>query len=400
MPEELLSVVVPVYNVAPYLEQSIRSILDQSYRDIEVILVNDGSTDGSEELCRKYAGTDPRIKLLSQENQGVAKARRNGVELASGKYIAFIDPDDYLDLDLFQRMMESREDFDVVVCQWFRESEYGVRRAYDKMEPGAYRTAEDMDFLLDHMINVSASGGLTNVKPGITSYLWNKLYKTGMAREVYQQVGENIRRGEDMIFTYLYLLRCRSVLITDICGYHYRVWRNSMAHRTGQSGSVFGLRVQCDLYDDLLPVFMAHPRRGTLVPQLQLKLSTRISKVLRLTGFAPEAQLELKSYLFPFINLLNGERIALCGAGTVGRHYLRQIRGWELCTVTAWVDPNWEEFRREGLEVSGVKTLAGADFDHVVIAALGREEADQIRQELTAMGIPEHKILWKAPLEL
>lgn len=398
MSEDLLSVVVPVYNVAPYLEQSVPSILDQTYRNIEVILVNDGSTDGSEEVCQKYAALDPRVKLSSQENRGVTAARKNGMELATGKYITFVDPDDYIDPDLFRRLMDAREDFDVVVCQWLRESEDGVRRAYDKMEPGAYRTAEDMDFLLDHMVNASAPGGLTNIKPGITSYLWNKLYKTEIAREVYHEIGENIRRGEDVIFSYLYLLRCRSVLITDICGYHYRVRGNSIAHSFIQGSGK--LRLECDLYENLLPAFMAHPRRDTLLPQLQLKLSTRISKTIGRMGFAPEAQLELRSYIFPFINLLNGKRIVLCGAGTVGRHYLRQIRGWDLCTVAAWVDPNWKAFRREGLEVSGIETLTGADFDHVVIAALDKAAADEIRSELAAMGIPEHKILWKAPLEL
>lgn len=398
MSEAMLSIVVPVYNVAPYLEQSMQSILNQTYRNIEVILVNDGSTDGSGELCRKYAELDPRIKLFSQENQGVTGARKSGIKLVTGEYITFVDPDDYIDLDLFQRMMDVRGDFDTVVCQWFRESDQSVRRACDTIELGAYRTAEDMDFLLDHMINASVPGGLINLKPGITSYLWNKLYKTGIAKEVYQEIGENILRGEDMIFTYLYLLRCKSVLFTDICGYHYRVRNNSLAHSSIQGSK--NLRRQCDLYDNLLPAFTAHPRRDMLLPQLHLKLSTRISKILARMDFAPEAQLELKAYIFPFINLLNGERIALYGAGTVGRQYVRQIRGWGQCTVAAWVDPDWRYFRREGTEVSGVETLAGMDFDHVVIAALEKEEADRIRAELISAGVSEDKILWRAPLEL
>lgn len=398
MSEELLSVVVPVYNVAPYLEQSVQSILNQTYRHIEVILVNDGSTDGSEALCRKYAALDSRIKLLSQENQGVTRARKNGIKLTTGKYIAFVDPDDYIDPNLFQRMMEAREDFDVVICQWFRESEQGVRHSRDQIEPRAYRTTQDMNFLLDHMVNISTPGGAANIKPGIMTFLWNKLYKTETAREIYQQISDKIRRTEDMIFVYLYLLQCKSVLITDICGYHYRIRNDSLAHDPFKDSG--GLRLRCDQYDNLLPAFMAHPRRDTLLPQLQLKLSTMLAKALTKMDFIPEAHLELKSYIFPFINLLNGKRIVLYGAGLVGRHYLRQIRGWALCTVAAWVDPDWKALRREGTEVSAPETLAGAEFDHVVIAALEKEEADEIKTELTAMGIPESKILWKAPLEL
>lgn len=397
MSEELLSVIVPVYNVAPYLEQCIQSILNQTYRNIEVILIDDGSTDGSGELCQKYAGLDARIKLLSQENQGVTRARKNGIRQAAGEYIVFVDPDDYVDLDLFQRLMESRGDFDVVVCQWFRESEQSVRRAYDKIELGAYQTAEDMDFLLDHLVNIAAPGGAFNIKSGITTFLWNKLYRTRIIKEIYRQVSD-VRNGEDLVVTYLYLLRCKSVLITDICGYHYRVRNGSLAH-SGLQGS-WRLRLECDLYDNVLPAFAAHPRRDALLPQLQMRLSARISKTILRMEFAPEAQLELKAYIFPFVNLLEGKRIALYGAGTVGKQYVRQIRSWEQCTVTAWVDPNWKEFRREGTEVSGVETLSGADFDHVVIAALEKEEADRIRAELISMGVSEDKILWRAPLEL
>ena len=96
MVNDLLSIVVPVYNVAPYLERSIQSILGQTYRNLEIILVDDGSTDGSGEICEKYARMDPRVKLITQENRGASAARRNGIRLASGTYMGFIDPDDYI----------------------------------------------------------------------------------------------------------------------------------------------------------------------------------------------------------------------------------------------------------------------------------------------------------------
>ena len=87
MCDDLLSIIVPVYNVRPYLDRSIRSILSQTYRNLELILVDDGSTDGSGEICEKYARLDPRVKLISQKNQGASAARRNGIRLASGQYM-------------------------------------------------------------------------------------------------------------------------------------------------------------------------------------------------------------------------------------------------------------------------------------------------------------------------
>ena len=104
MTEDLLSIVVPVYNVAPYLDRFIQSLLNQTYQKLEIILVDDGSTDGSGKICAKYAKQDPRIKLISQENQGAAVARRNGTRLASGRYMTSIDPDDYVDEDLYEQL--------------------------------------------------------------------------------------------------------------------------------------------------------------------------------------------------------------------------------------------------------------------------------------------------------
>lgn len=394
----LLSIIIPVYNVKPYLKKSIASVLDQTYQNIEVILIDDGSTDGSEELCRQYAGQDARIKLISQENQGVTWARKNGLRLAAGEYITFVDPDDYIDVDLYRQMMECRDDFDAVVCRWYRESEDSVRCAYDKMALGAYRTREDMGFLLDHMVNASMPGGLVNIKPGITSYLWNKLYKTSIAKEVYQEIDSGIRGGEDMVFTYLYLLRCESVLITDICGYHYQVRSNSIAHAAQRDCS--RLRRECDLYDNVAPAFMEHPRRDTLLPQLQLKLSTRIARRLASMGFVPEARLELKTYIFPFLNMLDGKRIVLYGAGTVGRHYWKQIYKLDACEAVGWTDQDWQDRRREGLDVSPIGCLLDSEYDFVVIAELEEDAADKAKQELISLGVAEGKILWRRPLEL
>ena len=117
MNNDLLSVVVPVYNVAPYLDGSIRSILGQSYQNLEVILVDDGSTDNSGEICRRYARLDSRVKLISQENQGASAARRNGIWLASGTYMGFIDPDDYIDAEFYERLMACRGKFDMVISK-------------------------------------------------------------------------------------------------------------------------------------------------------------------------------------------------------------------------------------------------------------------------------------------
>ena len=105
MPEPLISVIVPVYNVAPYLKKCLDSILAQTYRHLEIVLVDDGSTDGSGDICDAYARRDDRIKICRQENKGVAAARNSGLDLAGGDYIGFVDPDDWVLPNMYEELL-------------------------------------------------------------------------------------------------------------------------------------------------------------------------------------------------------------------------------------------------------------------------------------------------------
>lgn len=103
---ELVSVIVPVYNVEQYLEKCIDSIINQTYKNLEIILIDDGSTDSSGKICDSYAARDKRIKVIHQENGGLAVVRNIGVSAASGEYIMFVDSDDYIDTEIVQFLYE------------------------------------------------------------------------------------------------------------------------------------------------------------------------------------------------------------------------------------------------------------------------------------------------------
>ena len=109
-----ISVVVAIYNVEKYLEKCIQSIIFQTYKNIEIILVNDGSTDNSLNICKKYKSEDSRIIIINQENQGVSVARNNGIDRASGEYILFVDGDDYLRTDIIEKLLNNADDNDII----------------------------------------------------------------------------------------------------------------------------------------------------------------------------------------------------------------------------------------------------------------------------------------------
>ena len=397
MSEELLSIVVPVYNVREYLDECISSILDQTYRNLEVILVVNGPTDGSDEICRRYAEKDKRIKLIIiEKNQGVLPAWASGVKAASGKYLGFVDADDYIDPNLFGKLMECKDDFDLVTSRWKREEDGKTRVRCDPLAVGPYRTEKDMEFILEHITCIVELGGGECIKPGIFPSLWGKVFKTSLAKQAYKNPIESRNNFVDLAFMCQYFLMCGSVLITDICGYHYRIRKTSVSHSVSYVdryiADILGL------YRTLEPVFRTHPRCDILMPQLEQRVAALLNRVPRRAGFGKEAQNRV--IVFPFMNLLDGKRIALFGADELGQAYMRQIRRHNMCEVDLWVDENWEYRRREGWDVSPVEELLKGTYDHVVIAAGQQNAADEIRENLISMGIAEYRILWKSPVEI
>ena len=121
----MISVIVPVYNVEEYLDECLESISHQTYTDIEVILVNDGSTDGSREICERYCQQDPRFHLINQENQGQSVARNNGVAVSKGEFVTFVDSDDILRVDLLNQLMNYMSDeIDIIECDKTEDIQY------------------------------------------------------------------------------------------------------------------------------------------------------------------------------------------------------------------------------------------------------------------------------------
>ena len=116
--EKLISVIVPVYNVEEYLDECLESIKRQTYKNIEVILVNDGSTDNSQEICERYCQQDPRFHLINQENRGLSGARNRGIQESTAEFITFVDSDDIIKDDMLYQLIEKMdsEDIDIVEC--------------------------------------------------------------------------------------------------------------------------------------------------------------------------------------------------------------------------------------------------------------------------------------------
>lgn len=173
----LISVIVPVYAVEEYLPKCIDSILDQSYRDFELILVDDGSPDRCGEICDEYAGKDPRVKVIHKENGGVSAARNTGLDAATGEYIAFCDSDDYWHPDFLQRMLAEarRTEADLVACNYIYVDEQGEMLNELNLVPETVRVS-DLEQRIDNLVRDIMSGQKSCA-------VWNRLFKARIIRE-------------------------------------------------------------------------------------------------------------------------------------------------------------------------------------------------------------------------
>ncbi len=215
--EELISVIVPVYQVKAYLPECVESLLGQTYKNLEIILVDDGSTDGSGELCEEYAKRDGRVRVVHQKNRGLSGARNTGLQSARGEYIAFVDSDDVVS-ELFVESLYAllkRQKADIAVC------------SYEKSKTGVLRQSKG-----EREYSISSKKMLEEwhgERKAIETVVWNKLYH----KSVFEKEGNNIwfpegKEHEDVYVSHLLVKNAERIAITDCKLYMYRIRKGSI----------------------------------------------------------------------------------------------------------------------------------------------------------------------------
>ena len=221
-----LSIILPVYNGEAFLEKAIIGVLQQTYQSWELILVNDGSTDNSEMICTHYQAQDNRIIYVSQKNKGLSAARNSGFRLAQGDYIMYLDADDYIEDDYYEKMIIALEnhDADLVISGFSRE------------------------FIHKNRVTKQIKAVYTNVffsnKESIKGYLkdpiiynffihvWNKLYRRDILLKHNICFDEGVRFGEDVLYNIVYLEHVKKILMTNFHGYHYMCYETNRLTNT------------------------------------------------------------------------------------------------------------------------------------------------------------------------
>ncbi len=212
----MVSVIVPVYNVENYLHKCVQSILSQTFSDFEVILVDDGSRDQSGEICDFWARKDPRIRVIHKINEGLASARNAGMDISRGKYLCFIDSDDYVATELLEKTVSVMEEKNCDWCAWgmVKETESGElleRICHKSRELAIGPDGARMEFLLKYLLNYRMGWEA-----------WSHLYRGSILREHgIRFVSERKVMAEDLLFSFHYWLYAGSCVVLEDCLYHY-----------------------------------------------------------------------------------------------------------------------------------------------------------------------------------
>lgn len=216
-----ISIIVPVYNVEKYLSECLDSILNQLYKNIEIILINDGSKDNSGSICDEYAKKDKRIKVIHKENEGVSIARNVGVKNASGDYIAFVDSDDTIDKKIYTNMIKviNETNSDLVMCRYKRVFNNGTSEIEEEpLREGIYDEKQIFNELILDMIGNDFSN---MSKPLIMGSTCRCLYRKEII-DTYNIKFPVIKIAEDMLFHLYYLASCNKVYVINEALYNYR----------------------------------------------------------------------------------------------------------------------------------------------------------------------------------
>lgn len=210
----MVSVIIPTYNDEEHISQCLESVISQTYKDIEIIVVIDGATDKTEEIVRQYARRDERIKVHVQENAGAGAARNKGLQMANGDYIVFVDADDWLDVDAIEILVKEviKTDSDLIVAG-FASIEY-VKGRYQ-------RTENVPKYLHVEGLNETRSECFNLFINGMGHSPWGKLYKKSII-DKYNILFPNMRRSQDIIFNNEYFGHINSLTILDACIYNFR----------------------------------------------------------------------------------------------------------------------------------------------------------------------------------
>lgn len=401
-----ISVIVPVYNVEKYLKECVESVLNQTFRDIEIIIVNDGSTDDSYEVLTQIE--DERVVIVNKENGGLSSARNAGIEIAKGRYLAFVDSDDWVAPDYIERMYEVCEEFNCDMAQCSYEDVYNESAKISSDITGvfpSFYSGKEFSYAMYTLLSWRSN------------LVVNKLYKKELFEEIRFPQG---KIHEDEFTIYKVAWKANKIGVISNKLYFYRHRPGSIMQQTYNKNRLDASEAFFERADFYLHrgeeelVYLTRERHLDWV-NAQKKMLSHIkdddkSDVLsylknteeKLTQSLEEWKVKksvkrITGGVFPFSKVDKNANVILYGGGDFGRQYYSQVSSQNYCNIVLWVDKNVEKCRMHGIPVESVEQIYNISkaWDYVVIAIDNPVIVGEVIHTLIEeYGIPIEKIVY------
>ena len=379
----LLSVVVPLFNQEQYIEKCIQSIQNQSLKDVEIIIVDDGSTDSSGEICDEFAKQDDRITVIHQENTGPAGARLSGIRSAKTKYITFVDADDFILENAYIRALEyMKKDIDLIffeITRYYNENRQ-IREKHIFNE-GFYDKDRIDKEVFDKLIWDFDKG-----TPGMECSQCVRITKRDLLLDRYNKLTVNVYYGEDMAITYPLYLVIDTMQVVSFSYYMHRQPLNQMCQRYISDDGYF--KEVFDLYEYLISQFRDCGNHHFFIKQIEYLYMY----IVQLKSRKYKYEDRNNGFLFPFDRVLPHSKVILYGAGNVGKTYFDQLNRLGYYDELLWVDKDAYYIRDKNVRT--VDEIDGFKADFVVIAINDKETCREVACFLEEKGIEKKSIVY------
>ncbi|MBQ7920647.1 MAG: glycosyltransferase [Lachnospiraceae bacterium] len=363
MDELCISVIVPIFNAEQYLVKCIDSIIRQTYKNLEILLIDDGSTDRSLDICNEFSRRDDRVVVIHKDNAGLVAARKTGIENATGTYITFVDADDYVDIDTYEILVKKLDSPEVDIVAFGLLEEYPDRtiKKENHYPSMTYCREQIEEVLFPSMLSYGSFFDF-----GILPNLVCKLIRRSFLNGSEIEVDDCVTVGEDADATFQLLVNAKSVQIIDYAPYHYCKRSDSMMWRGISAASVSKLE------RDLSSTFLKAGVQGILEKQLE--------DYITFVSLLKHPQKILND-----MNVFKNKKIALYGAGGFGQ----AIFGTYENEISVWVDSNYQKYESMGYKVYPIEYLKSrqCEYDEIFVAILTTQTCQVVKDNLIAMGI-------------
>lgn len=377
----LISIVVSIYNEWEYLDKCIDSIVNQTYKNIEIILVDDGSTDCCGEICDKYAEQDSRIIVIHKPNGGLVSARKAGTKKATGDYIINVDGDDWIEKERIQNLVKGIEQYhaDIIYMDGYVR-EYPDNQVIVKgnLRRGFYTKQQVQEEILMKLASTNHF-----YEKNIEMFMWLWAFKSELIKEKQPLIDERISMGEDLACVCECLASTNSVSVIEGGSYHYTQGR---VEAISYSNNLSSIRLEA-LWNQLKQFC----KKEYVSPSVYQMMVVIMNQAVAITDFSLFFKKNCE-YLYPYLKVKKNSNLVIYGAGKFGYKIMLALSDNDQYHVAAWVDKSNKRVTMGQYTISQVEILNQLDYDYIVVAILNYNVALGAVKELQKMGISEDKI--------